>query len=193
VNGQVAYRTLMAGFSFILFYNVAIGLYQGSDVLWLYVYPLVAFFMFGIVEGFVWIIALMGLTFITILFPDLLNSHPFSPAYKVRLILSLAVVTLVACLLESLRAHFFEQLRRQKIKLENALQDIKALQGLVPVCSLCKKIKDDQGYWQAVDDYLASHADVQISHGLCEECLKESEPEIYRSLVARGKIKRASD
>lgn len=188
VDGRVAYRTLMAGFSFLLFFNVAVGLYQGSDILWLYIYPLVSFFLFGIVEGFVWNGLFLGPVFVVILFPGLLNSYPFPSEYQVRLVLSLSVVTLMAWLLESLRAYFYEQLQEQKLALESALRDIKTLRGLIPICATCKKIRDDKGYWQAVESYISSHTEAQFSHGICEACLEKTEPEIYRILVAKGKL-----
>ena len=190
VDGRIAYRTAMAGFTFLLFYNVAIGLYQGSDILWLYIYPLVAFFMFGGKEGFLWNGMLLGPVFLVILYPDPLKSYAFSAEYKVRLILSLSVITVVAWLLESLRAYFYEQMQEQKVELEKAADDIRVLKGLIPICSVCHKIRDDQGYWQALEEYITAHTGARMSHGICETCLEEAYPDIYQSMVAKGKIKK---
>jgi sigma-B regulation protein RsbU (phosphoserine phosphatase) len=55
-------------------------------------------------------------------------------------------------------------------ELEGALSRVQQLQGLLPICSYCKKIRDDQNYWQQVDSYITSHAGVQFSHGICPEC-----------------------
>jgi PAS domain S-box-containing protein len=55
-------------------------------------------------------------------------------------------------------------------ELQDALANIKTLKGLLPVCAWCKKIRDDDGYWQQVDVYLQQHAAVEITHGLCAEC-----------------------
>ena len=55
-------------------------------------------------------------------------------------------------------------------ELETALSQVKQLQGLLPICSYCKKIRDEQNYWQRVDSYIAEHADVQFSHGICPDC-----------------------
>lgn len=57
-------------------------------------------------------------------------------------------------------------------QLEQALVEVKQLQGLVPICSYCKKIRDDQNYWQRVETYIESHADVQFSHGICPDCFE---------------------
>ena len=55
-------------------------------------------------------------------------------------------------------------------ELEDALSQVKQLQGLLPICSYCKKIRDEQNYWQRVDSYLTDHADVVFSHGICPDC-----------------------
>jgi CheY-like chemotaxis protein len=55
-------------------------------------------------------------------------------------------------------------------ELEEALAQVRQLQGLLPICSYCKNIRDDEDYWQRVEDYLASRADVRFSHGICPKC-----------------------
>jgi DNA-binding response OmpR family regulator len=56
-------------------------------------------------------------------------------------------------------------------QLENALSRVKQLQGLLPICSYCKRIRDDRNYWQQVEGYLAGHSDVEFSHSICPDCL----------------------
>jgi hypothetical protein len=57
-------------------------------------------------------------------------------------------------------------------KLEGALAEVKQLSGLIPMCAGCKKIRDDGGYWEAVDDYISKHSEAQFTHGLCPECVE---------------------
>ena len=57
-------------------------------------------------------------------------------------------------------------------ELEGALSQVKQLQGLLPICSYCKKIRDEKNYWQRVDSYLSEHADVVFSHGICPDCFE---------------------
>jgi len=49
---------------------------------------------------------------------------------------------------------------------------VKQLQGLLPICSYCKKIRDDQDYWHQVDSYVAQHTEVQFSHSICPSCFE---------------------
>jgi phosphoserine phosphatase RsbU/P len=63
--------------------------------------------------------------------------------------------------------------------LEDALVRVKQLQGLLPICSYCKKIRDDQNYWQQVENYISEHSEAQFSHSICPDCYeKRVKPEI---------------
>lgn len=64
-----------------------------------------------------------------------------------------------------------EALASQVMELRTALEHIKTLQGIIPICSYCKKIRDDQGYWNQVEAYLSRHSDAKFSHGFCPECI----------------------
>jgi AmiR/NasT family two-component response regulator len=61
-------------------------------------------------------------------------------------------------------------------QIEAAFGQIKTLSGLLPICSNCKKIRNDQGYWEQVEIYIAKHSDADFSHGLCPDCLKQLYP-----------------
>jgi DNA-binding response OmpR family regulator len=66
-------------------------------------------------------------------------------------------------------------------ELELALTNVKLLQGLLPICCYCKKIRDDKNYWQQVDTYVADHSEAQFTHGICPDCRdKIVKPELAR-------------
>ena len=58
-------------------------------------------------------------------------------------------------------------------ELKEALMRVKTLSGLLPICSYCKKIRDDQNYWQQVESYVGKHSEAQFSHSICPECYQE--------------------
>lgn len=58
-------------------------------------------------------------------------------------------------------------------EIEEAMAHIKTLQGILPICSYCKKIRNDQNYWQKLESYLYTHTDVQFSHGICPDCYEK--------------------
>lgn len=63
--------------------------------------------------------------------------------------------------------------------LRSALDRIKVLSGLVPICSCCKKIRDDGGYWNQLEEFIQEHSDAEFSHGLCPDCAERLYPELY--------------
>jgi PAS domain S-box-containing protein len=71
---------------------------------------------------------------------------------------------------------------RQKLlnRLQEALSQVKTLDGLLPICSSCKKIRDDTGYWQQVESYIQSHTDATFTHGVCPDCFSKLYPD-YKS------------
>lgn len=75
----------------------------------------------------------------------------------------------------------FHELDNTNKQLHTALDEIKQLQGIVPICMHCKKIRDDSGYWNQLEQYLHDHAGTKFSHGICPECVKEYYPYLGRN------------
>lgn len=67
---------------------------------------------------------------------------------------------------------------RQKlvIDLKDALAKVKMLSGLLPICSCCKKIRDDKGYWNQLEAYIQKHSEAEFTHGICPECVRKLYP-----------------
>jgi len=93
---------------------------------------------------------------------------------------------LQAEILEHERAE--EEKEKLIIELTDALANIKQLKGLIPICASCKKIRDDQGFWNDVEAYIGQHSEAEFSHGICPDCTKKLYPDIYANLVKKGKI-----
>lgn len=70
---------------------------------------------------------------------------------------------------------------REKLihELQRALAKVKTLSGLLPICASCKKIRDDKGYWNQIENYLAVHSDAEFSHGMCPDCQRRLYPELF--------------
>ncbi len=64
-------------------------------------------------------------------------------------------------------------------KLQNALNAVKELSGILPICANCKKIRDDEGYWHDVDIYISEHTKAEFSHGICAECAAKLYPSLF--------------
>jgi hypothetical protein len=65
------------------------------------------------------------------------------------------------------------------VELKDALSKVKALSGLLPICAVCKKIRDDRGYWNKIESYIHDHSEADFSHGICPECAEKLYPEFY--------------
>ena len=80
-----------------------------------------------------------------------------------------------------------EQERERLIgELQEAIARIKTLDGLIPICAGCKKIRDDSGYWQEVEAYIEARSEAEFSHGLCPECIRRLYPD-YAGRIAAAK------
>ncbi|MHC4932089.1 MAG: response regulator, partial [Planctomycetota bacterium] len=73
--------------------------------------------------------------------------------------------------------HLRTDLARQVLRLEEALAHIKTLQGIIPICMHCHRIRDDEEVWQRIEGYLERHSEARFRHGLCPTCLKKHYPE----------------
>lgn len=96
---------------------------------------------------------------------------------RARVQVGARVAKLQACLAERIR------------QLEDALAKVKQLQGLIPICSYCKKIRDDRNYWRQVESYLAEHSEAQFSHGICPECYAKLMESGFPKSSAEGESK----
>lgn len=66
-----------------------------------------------------------------------------------------------------------EKLLHKTGELQKALDEVKTLHGLLPICAYCKKIRDDKGYWNQVEEYIEKHSEAEFSHGICPDCLEK--------------------
>jgi nitrate/nitrite-specific signal transduction histidine kinase len=71
-----------------------------------------------------------------------------------------------------------EQRDKVIFDLQKALSEVKTLRGFLPICSHCKKIRDDKGYWNQIESYIAEHSDAEFSHGICHECAQKYYPDL---------------
>ena len=73
-----------------------------------------------------------------------------------------------------------EQEREELItQLQSALANVKLLSGFLPICASCKKIRNDEGFWQQIEAYIRDHSEAKFSHGICPDCAKKLYPELF--------------
>ena len=100
----------------------------------------------------------------------------------------LAILKQVAEIEQELSLAQQEIERRKKVEaerdrvirdLQQALSEVKTLRGFLPICANCKKIRDDKGYWNQLEEYIGDHSDAEFSHGICPDCARKLYPELY--------------
>jgi hypothetical protein len=87
----------------------------------------------------------------------------------------------VQTLEKEIRERKIAEAERERLitELQRALDEVKSLRGILPICSFCKKVRDDEGYWRQVDEYIQQQTDVDFSHSVCPECIKTQYPDFH--------------
>jgi DNA repair exonuclease SbcCD ATPase subunit len=79
--------------------------------------------------------------------------------------------------LSQYHAQLEDRVEARTAQLQTALANVKTIRGLLPICSNCKKIRNDAGYWQQIEAYVSEHSLAEFSHGICPDCGKELYPD----------------
>jgi len=79
------------------------------------------------------------------------------------------------------------ELEKTNKRLREVLKNLHTLQGLIPICANCKRIRTDKGYWQQVETYISNHSDTDFTHTICPDCAKKLYPEIHKKLHKKYK------
>ncbi len=75
---------------------------------------------------------------------------------------------------------------RNQLELKKSKEEIKTLRGLIPICSYCKNIRDDKGYWAQLETYMSDHTDAVFTHGVCPACHEKVVTELRKGLKKKG-------
>jgi hypothetical protein len=89
---------------------------------------------------------------------------------------------------DEIEEHEKTEAQKEKLieELQQALKEIKQLSGLLPICSECKKIRDEKGSWHQIEEYIASHSEAVFSHGICPDCKKKLYPNVKDEDIANN-------
>jgi ligand-binding sensor protein len=86
-----------------------------------------------------------------------------------------------------------ERVESRTRELSNAHEEIKTLRSILPICTFCKKVRDDKGYWEQVDVYIHKHSNADISHSICPDCVTKFYPTEYASILSNRAKKKGKD
>jgi len=107
----------------------------------------------------------------------------FPKANYMPLIFGYGIAAVLGCFIIYIAGTMLDKRERKQQELisdlQDALDEIKTLRGIVPICSFCKKVRDDKGFWSQVEAYVSQHTEAKFSHGICPECKIKYYPELY--------------
>ncbi len=183
-SGVWLYRINSLFFGGTLLFLVVIGGDGGSKAMWLFTFPLVAFFLLSTVEGLVWTVAMFLAAGGLFWMPHLgFAKHAYSGEFTSRFMAVYFIVSVLACWFETLRQHYrkgmdaeHQRLLAERSALQEALSQVRQLSGLLHICASCKKVRDDQGYWTQIESYIRDRSEAEFSHSLCPDCGEELYP-----------------
>ena len=167
------YRAAAVLIAVYLQYNLIIGSGNGTIFYWLYIYPLIVMFLLGKKHGGIASIIFLIVTGFSLINPLSLELYQYPVKVSLRFLASLLFVSFIAHGLEVSRERYMRMVMAEKHKLQEAFNEIRTLSGLIPICSSCKKIRKDDGYWEQVDIYIKEHSEAQFTHGICPDCAEK--------------------
>lgn len=190
-SGVWLYRINSLFFGGMLLFMVVIGGDDGSKAIWLFIFPLVTFFLLSTVEGLVWTVATFLGAGCIFWIPHLgFAKHSYSGEFTSRFMSGYFIVSVLTWWFEALRQQYrkgmeaeHQRLLAERAALREALSQVRQLSGLLPICASCKKVRDDRGYWTQIESYIRDHSEAEFSHGLCPDCGEGLYPGMFQKPV----------
>ncbi len=146
----------IAFMAFLLVHLISGGT-DSSGPIWFFIFPPVSMYLLGKRVGLILSLIISApAVLIFMMLSAGLDVAGYSATFILRFLISYLVETFLFYLMESQRSE--------------AQQEVNLLSGLLPICSNCKKIRDDKGYWNNLEAYIEKHSDASFSHGICQEC-----------------------
>ena len=155
---------------------------DGSAILWMYSFPIVIFMIVGKKEGLFWITILFSIAIAILYFPPPHTFH-YQFGTKVRFPLSFLLVSIFSYYIEDIRIRTHISLMEEEKQSQKYLEEIKTLRGILPICSHCKKIRNDEGVWNRLESYITEHSEAEFTHSVCPNCIKELYPDLADDIL----------
>ena len=181
-SGTERQRGRFSGFCFgllsiVLLIGVALKAGEGTVLYWAYAAPPLYFAVFGVRKGLYWAVWMFALMTGIVLLPNLFISDWYPYAVSVRFLIVFGFTLILSYGTEATRSYLVQQwheervtLLKKKKSLESALAELKMLGGLLPICTKCKKIRNENGDWQDIAGYIKENSEADFSHGICPRC-----------------------
>ena len=157
---QITFLSAAIVMTIIYLSNYVTGGTDNNGPLWYFTFPMMALILLGPLKGSLLSISLIMISLILLVKPfNRIMMTVYEPNFLVRFFISYTIVFILAFVYE------FQNQKKER--------EIKELKGFLPICSNCKKIRDDKGYWNNLEGYIQTHSDAEFTHSMCPECSDE--------------------
>lgn len=159
------------------------------EILWFFLIPLIANYLFGYKKSL--FILIPFFLFVLLLFqePSFLPKISLAFDFKFFFLLIFSIITVLSFFIERSISKYITALEDKIFQLQENYSNIKAIKGLVPVCSACHSIKNEEGFWTKLETYINNNSDLKLSHGICDDCLKSHFPDSYKTIIEKREAK----
>lgn len=170
-----AYRIGVFTILYICSYTVFLSNYEsGAAIQGYFAIPVALFYLLGIREGIIWLGVLLGVMLFAMHFSAKPNEEEITSLPVLDIIVSFGILTFFSIISEWFRQQSWNEFSSSRKALEKAARELQKMEGLVPICSYCKSVRDDNGYWRNLENYLKKYSHALISTGICRECAKKN-------------------
>ncbi|MBU1536177.1 hypothetical protein KKF84_12710 [Myxococcota bacterium] len=157
------------------------------EIVWFFLFPPLAIYITGATMGSLWSLLLLAFAQLVFLQVSFLSTVPYTAPFHLFFSVSFLVLVFLSWNSERLRGRIMATLLNRRKKLELAYENIHSLKGLVPVCAKCHSIRNDEGFWTNVEKHFHDFTDLQLTHGICRDCMKREFPEIWAHMSQQEK------
>lgn len=161
-----------------------------TDYFWVFLFPLTYYSLLGKREGLIWTISFLALVSFVMIYRAMIVNEIIAPTGVFTVISVYFLVLIIQMRYTRAQERIFQilyeqnrQLEADKLQIAEAKDEIRQLSAILPVCSHCRKVRDEDGRWQGLDRYIVTHTTSEVTHGLCPDCLKELYPDIADEIL----------
>jgi hypothetical protein len=153
------------------------------EISWFLILPVATTFLLEGYGGLMWSSILFVFLLILFMDPSYLSLPPFSADFKLNFSLIFISLIFISFLMAQLMVKYMKLIENKTKELQKTFDSIKTLKGFIPICSSCKSIRNDEGFWTNIEEYIQQNTELQLSHGVCRSCLKKEFPDIYDEII----------
>lgn len=154
---QIIFSITAVIISIVFLSNFLTGGVKNCGPLWYFAFPMATLIMLGLKTGTFFSVSLISVSALMLVPPfNKIMTTVYDPDFLIRFFIAYAIVFALA---------FIYEYQKEKNR-----REIKELAGLLPICSSCKKIRDDKGYWNQIESFIQERSQAEFSHGICPEC-----------------------